>query len=94
MGVNIATPEEGSGTDELQLVVILGMALPFAGPDRQPIVAPLGQVRIPMDKNLSEQLGKGLQDAAEKLPKKSDLITASSLQGVEQTAKFNEGLKG
>lgn len=93
MGINVAAPEE-EGSQELQVVITLGMALPFEqAPGAGPVMVPFTQVILPLDKTNALQLAKTLTDAAEKLQKKSDLTIANSLGGVDKMAQFQSGLK-
>lgn len=75
----------------------VGMPLPFAGPDQNPIVAPLGQVKFPMDKTSAVALAGRILEMAEGMPDsnpKSDLIVANSLEGVDKAVELSQRLKG
>jgi hypothetical protein len=94
--VQIALRDSNGGEEpnELQIGVVLGMILPFsAGPNEGPIVAPLGIIRLPMDRDMAEQVGKAILEGAEQLPKKSNLTVANSLQGVDDLNQFQQGLR-
>jgi len=83
--------------DENSIELILAPALALPGP-QGPIPLQIGLVHTPMSKDAAQELVDKIQAAIngeEYKPKeKSDLIVASSLQGVEDVAKMEAKLKG
>jgi hypothetical protein len=95
LGMNIIAPENGEG-DFLQLVVVKGIPLPFADPNTgEPVMAPTGQYRIPLDRDFAIQLANKLIEEAEKLPEKhkTDLQVATNLNGVDKLAEFERRIR-
>lgn len=75
-----------------QLVFTIAVMFPVGPGQAAPI--PVGNVRFPADRNLLEEYSKELAQAAEKLPKKSDLVTAQSVSEAERAAEFARNLRG
>ena len=75
-----AVPNEKGEATELQMVVMVGILLPFQqAPGQPPPVAPIGVVRVPLNKELAENLGDSLKAEAEKMVKPSTLEVATGL---------------
>lgn len=91
LGANVAPTEDG-----VELTVVLGIPMPFQDPQNpgNPLMAPMGQVRIPLAREFGISLGKKIAEECEKLPKESNLTVASSLHGVEQIANLDKQFKG
>ncbi len=92
MGINLAADEDGGA--EVSLVITMGAPLPFEqGPGTGPIMVPISQVTVPLDKEFATSLGAALTEAAGKMKKKTDLAIVDSLAGVDKAAQF-EGTEG
>jgi hypothetical protein len=78
--------------DNKQLTLHLGIvqALPFAGPDGQPMLAPLGSLSFGLDRETAMEIGQQLQAEGESLDPPSKLAVAHSIQDAEQAAKVTE----
>lgn len=78
-----------------QIAVIVGLVLPIAqGPGQPPIPAPLGILRFDVEKEALNALGADAQVVADKLKGRSNVVLANSLEGVDQAAEFQQGLRG
>jgi hypothetical protein len=94
IGFSLVTPEEGSDPQGIQLVVTVGMALPFErGPGQGPVLAPVANVRIPLTREAGLSMADAVREACEKLPKESDLTVATSLAGVDRLADLDKKLR-
>jgi hypothetical protein len=82
VGLNLAVPNEAeieAGNTVVQIVVPVGMMLPFEGAPGQPMVAPVGVIRIPVPRELGIDFGKKIAEACEAMPPTSQIEIASGL---------------
>ena len=99
VGTSIGAPSEDAlkagAPSALEVELLLGQQLPFAqGPGQPPIVAPLGKVRYALEREAAiEFFERGLEEA-KKLPAKSNIEVAHSLDGVEKAAERLQKLSG
>lgn len=98
IGIDLSVPSEEQikeGANALQVNVTLGQVLPFSpGPGQPPLVIPSGVIRFPVGREQALNLAEKLQEEGEKLPKQSSIITANSLEGIDQAADFQKNLRG
>lgn len=83
IGADVHTVTE-SETPHLVLVFQLG--IPFPVGENQIGIIPFGEIAIPMPKEDGEKYAKKILEEAEKLPKSSQIIKASSMIEAEQLA--------
>jgi hypothetical protein len=87
--VNVDQGQEGV----LELVFVSGLTLPVAGNDGQPVRIPSGTYRFQLTRSQALEYFQKAVDAAEGLPKGSDLVVPTSEAEVEEVAKTMEGIK-
>lgn len=82
------------GANHLEIMVTLGIGIPTP----QGIMPlPAGVLRIPLDRNQSEQLSKALAEASTQLAepaKQSDIIIAGNMAQADRAAKINQSVRG
>lgn len=92
VGINLVTPDPEDGpSDELQMVAVVALMFPTP---QGVMPVPAGNVRIPIDREFGLQLAHRLKEECEKLKPVSDIVTATSLSGVDGLAKMSDRLKG
>lgn len=98
LSVNIGAPDPDSlepGQEaEITFAITVGLMLPFQQAPGQPVVVPLGMVRIPLSPGASRDIGKSMVEAGEKFPDRPNLAVAQSLEGVDQAQAFEQKLRG
>ncbi len=84
---SIQAAKEGGPPVNLELQLLMGILLPL-GQNGQPVGAPYGVLRVPLNKEGAISLGKALLESAENLPDtvRSDLAVASSMADVNKVA--------
>lgn len=97
--VDIDVTEVELGNEHaVQASFVIGIMLPISsGPGQPPLIAPGGVVRLPLSKSAAIDFFKGGLEVAEGLPdepKESDLVVASSLEGVDKFANADATLRG
>lgn len=96
--VNILAPDpEQLAPDEtaqILFAVTVGLQLPFEQAPGQPIVVPLGMVRIPFAPGVSVEIGKSMVENGERFPDKPSIDIARSLDGLDQAQRFERKLRG
>lgn len=84
--------EQGANNVDIHLVVTV--PLPFAqGPGQPPLQTQLGTIVYGLDRDTAIKFFKQGLEAAEKLPKTSDLEVATDLSAAEAAAQRLEALK-
>ncbi len=87
-------PEEGEeGPPYIELIITEGSLLPFPGPDGGPIPLPTGNIRVPITRDIGLQIATRLGEEAEKLPKESKVVQASSMSEADRLAALEAKLK-
>lgn len=83
-------PKGGDNPTEMHVVMVVGMMLPIAGPDGQPIQAPFGALRFPLSKEFGTQfLTTGLEIAKDlKDAPTAKVDIATSMDGVADLAEL------
>lgn len=72
----------------IELRLDVGLDLPFSqGPGTPQLVVPAGSIRFTLPSDAAVEFFKKGLEAAENLPKPSDLVTASDLSSVEAAAE-------
>lgn len=98
MAVDLITPDpEKVSADEppqITLAVTVGLVLPFQQAPGQPLVVPLGVVRIPFSPGIAKQVGEKLAEDGAKFPEKPNIDIANTLQGVDQVVAADRKLRG
>lgn len=94
LGLNIATPPEGEDRTELEVIVVVGMMLPFDSGQGTPLMVPLGQVRFPMGREIAEKFAESLTTESEKLTKPSNIEVASDLSAASRAAEMERKIRG
>lgn len=89
LGFTVLPDEENN---QLQIAVQAGFYLP-AGPGQMAGV-PLGVYRFPINKETALNISQALADGAKNLKDDSDIIIASTTDGLDEIAKAQQSLKG
>jgi hypothetical protein len=97
-GLSVPSEEQlAAGADPvLEVALHVGIPLPFSqGPGQPPMIAPLAVVRYKMDRDAAVDFFGTAKEEAEKLPKPSQIQTASAadLANAAAVAKRLEDLK-
>ena len=88
--IDIRALDVSEGDENVTLVMMVGLATPFAGPDGQPVILPVKIYRVPMSKQASLELIQSLTEETEKLvePKRpSGLVVPGSPADVDRVAQ-------
>lgn len=79
----------------LEIKLEVGLDLPFSqGPGTPQLVVPVGAVRFTLPRDVAVEFFKRGHEAAEALPKPSDLVTATDINSVEAAAERLQKLTG
>lgn len=92
----VLVPDE-AGQDAFQVVLTLGLVVPLATPQGvQPALTSFGVLRFSLnDRKAAELLADDIRAAAEKLPVRTTIETASNLGEVEEAARrIDAAVKG
>lgn len=93
VGASLGAPDEealaNGASPAIEIVFTIGMALPFAGPDGQPIHVASGNHRYKFQRDEAIKFFESGLEAAKKLPeeRKSDIVLANDLGAVNQAAQ-------
>lgn len=90
--VQLNKQDDDSPAYEAQLVLGL-MALAPIGPE-QALPIPLGTLRCPLGYEAVESLIDNLTKALEQMSRRPNIVTATSLEGADRAAEFQQGLRG
>lgn len=98
MGISATAPtdeelDQGQPA-EINMTVIGGMYLPFAGPDKRPMQAPVMATRFTLDRETARKIGEALVNEANRLPSKPNIAVASDLSGVKQAVELDKRFRG
>lgn len=94
LATSIGAPSEealADGADPVvEIAYTIGIRLPFAGPDGDPIQVPSALHRYRFTREQALKFAQAVTDSAEQLPeenKSANLVIANNLSAVEQTAE-------
>lgn len=98
MAVDIITPDpENVPAGESPMItqaITIGLVLPFQQAPGQPLVVPLGVVRVPFTPGIAKQVGEKMAEDGAKFPEKPNIDIANSLQGVDQVVAADRQMRG
>lgn len=92
VGLNVQVIREGEGEDAPAYAAELGILIGLpVGPGQ---AVPFGQVRAPLTTEAVDDLIESLTEARSHMSKRPNIAIASSLDGIQQQAQFQQGLRG
>jgi len=98
LGVNIISPNpdelQPGQAPEIQVAITIGLMLPFQQAPGQPLMVPLGTIRVPFEPGVAKEIGEKMAEEGGKFPPRPNLDIANSLEGLDQTQAFQQKLRG
>lgn len=98
IGFRIEAPTEeelhAGASPEMMFTVLAGLPLPFQQTPGQPVIVPAMAVRFGLHRDPALDAAKQMKDAAERLPKPSDLTIVGNMQAADKIAKETSKFRG